>query len=375
MNSETASRTGDTGAGEKYKWIGIVTVVAILVGYAIYTGTPIKKMTVGEVEVEFAVRAVDAKPGPSTYAAPAPGRAAAGSQGDGAYAIAVPGEAPLPLSKVDQILLVPGEDDPQGRHLELVERALDAGATGKLHSEPDRDGQFSLWLTHVDRSGPSPEINYMTRLVEHDGTVRLAMRTATRQGQVWLTRVSPELQELAGVDSPGASEATPAPTASGPQVRSAGEIRRALDAERPRLVRGQLTAIGLLNHCFLDGEITREELNAIASRERSVAVEVGLTMDAAYAIAEFGYALYEQREFLGAEIFWEAMTLLNDSDAYFHNMHGASLEGLGRLEPARAAYQRAVDLDPNNADARRNLRRLQTARPAAPPRTPIRNMR
>ena len=54
-----------------------------------------------------------------------------------------------------------------------------------------------------------------------------------------------------------------------------------------------------------------------------------------------------------------------DVDA--HNRLGKALTELGRYADARASYGRAIELDPNNAIARKNLQRLQSLGEVAPP--------
>lgn len=56
----------------------------------------------------------------------------------------------------------------------------------------------------------------------------------------------------------------------------------------------------------------------------------------------------------------------NDVDAY--NRLGKALTELGRYADAREAYNRAIDIDPLNSIARKNLNRLATLGEAAPPR-------
>jgi hypothetical protein len=54
-------------------------------------------------------------------------------------------------------------------------------------------------------------------------------------------------------------------------------------------------------------------------------------------------------------------------DVDTHNRLGKALTELGRYADGRAAYERALELDPNNTIARKNLQRLATLGEAAPP--------
>jgi tetratricopeptide (TPR) repeat protein len=62
----------------------------------------------------------------------------------------------------------------------------------------------------------------------------------------------------------------------------------------------------------------------------------------------------------------EAIIAMFPKDVDAHNRLGKALTELGRYAEGRAAYQRALELDPNNAIARKNLDRLQALGEAAP---------
>ena len=63
----------------------------------------------------------------------------------------------------------------------------------------------------------------------------------------------------------------------------------------------------------------------------------------------------------------QAILQLFPRDVDAHNRLGKALTELGRYGDARTAYQRALELDGNNAIARKNLQRLQALGEAAPP--------
>jgi hypothetical protein len=335
----------------------MITIVLAIIGYAIFMKTPIKEMSIGEegVKVTFAVKAVDQRPGPTVYQQ-SPDKS--GSE-ESHYLIQVPGEEPLPLTRVDRIVIEPGEDDPQNRHLELVGRALETGKVSVKYEEPDTLGQFSLWLTTTEVKEGRALFSYTTRLVRRDGSTEIAWREAYRQGDTWYTQISPDLKKLlAGTGDFEGSTDNPV-RLDKPRIRSLAEINRALEAERYRLVRGQLDPKALLNLCFLQGRVTDEYIHQVESQGKSLAQDVGLTLEAAETIAEFGYSLYQEKEYLGSKVFWEAMTLLNRRDSYGFNMLGASLEGLKQIHSALEAYEQALEIDPQNANASKNVQRVR----------------
>ncbi|MEE8408307.1 MAG: tetratricopeptide repeat protein [Myxococcota bacterium] len=89
---------------------------------------------------------------------------------------------------------------------------------------------------------------------------------------------------------------------------------------------------------FIMGEITWAQLQ-------------GMTLDEAYAIAEYGYGLYQEGKFHEARTLFEGLVLCNPYDAYFHNMLGAVFQQLDMEEEALESYTAAVDLDEENLHA------------------------
>jgi hypothetical protein len=82
---------------------------------------------------------------------------------------------------------------------------------------------------------------------------------------------------------------------------------------------------------------------------------------------------------LAMESRWEEAAQENEAiiqafprDVDAHNRLGKALTEMGRYTDARAAYGRALQLDGNNAIARKNLQRLDTLSQAAPPPADIR---
>ena len=89
---------------------------------------------------------------------------------------------------------------------------------------------------------------------------------------------------------------------------------------------------------FIMGEITWAQLQ-------------GMTLDEAYAIAEYGYGLYQEGKFHDARTLFEGLVLCNPYDGYFHNMLGAVYQQLDMEEEALESYNAAVDLDEENLHA------------------------
>ncbi len=89
---------------------------------------------------------------------------------------------------------------------------------------------------------------------------------------------------------------------------------------------------------FLMGEITWAQLQ-------------GITMEEAYAIAEFGYGLYKEGKFHDALKIFEGLVLCNPYDSYFHNMLGAVYQQLDMRDEALESYTHAIDFDHANLPA------------------------
>jgi|GEM_PF-2353400 len=332
----------------KYKWTGIVIVVLAILGYSIFTDSPIKKIIIGEVKVEFAV-----KPGPTIYYTTSE---ASVDSGGSDYLIPVPDEDPIYLSLINYIIIEPGEDDPQNFHSELVGTALGRGQLDVKYEESDQSGRFAIWLTSSKIEEGREIFIYTTRYIRNDGTIEIAWREAYLDGDTWFSQISPDLIEMVGHegitnDSVGIGQ---------PQIKSVNEVLQSLNNEKYRLIRGQISALALLNNCFVNGQIMEDDLTRYISTEIALAREIGLTFEASRVIAEFGYSLYLEKEYLGSKIFWEAMILLNPWDSYSYNVLGVCLEGINRYESALQAYEKALLLDPEYEDAIKNFQQLSS---------------
>lgn len=89
---------------------------------------------------------------------------------------------------------------------------------------------------------------------------------------------------------------------------------------------------------FIMGEITWAQLQ-------------GITMEEAYAIAEFGYGLYKEGKFHDALKIFEGLVICNPYDSYFHNMLGAVYQQLDMRDEALESYTHAIDFDQANLPA------------------------
>ena len=83
---------------------------------------------------------------------------------------------------------------------------------------------------------------------------------------------------------------------------------------------------------FILGDITWAQLN-------------GMTIDEAYAIAEYGFSLFNQGRYHDARAVFEGLIVCNPYDAYFHTMLGAVYQQLDMTEEALEEYTTAVELD------------------------------
>src|SRR5205823_12471708 len=86
---------------------------------------------------------------------------------------------------------------------------------------------------------------------------------------------------------------------------------------------------------FLFGKITWAQLE-------------GMTMEQAYAIAEFGYTMYQQGRYKAARTLFEGLVIGNPYDPYFHAMLGAIYTKLEMHEEAAQEFSIAIELDPED---------------------------
>ncbi len=84
---------------------------------------------------------------------------------------------------------------------------------------------------------------------------------------------------------------------------------------------------------FIMGEITWAQLQ-------------GLTLDDAYRIAEYGYALFQEARYHDAKVIFEGLVVANPYDAYFHSMAGSVYQQLDMRLEAIDSYTIAIEMDP-----------------------------
>ncbi|GEM_PF-616506 len=89
---------------------------------------------------------------------------------------------------------------------------------------------------------------------------------------------------------------------------------------------------------FLFGKITWAQLE-------------GMTMEQAYAIAEFGYTFYQQGRYKDARTLFEGLVIGNPYDPYFHAMLGAIYTKLDMHEEAAQEFSIAIELDPEDINS------------------------
>jgi tetratricopeptide (TPR) repeat protein len=89
---------------------------------------------------------------------------------------------------------------------------------------------------------------------------------------------------------------------------------------------------------FLLGKITWAQLE-------------GMTMEQAYAIAEFGYTMYQQGRYKDARTLFEGLVIGNPYDPYFHAMLGAIYTRMDMPEEAAQEFSIAIELDPEDINS------------------------
>lgn len=104
-----------------------------------------------------------------------------------------------------------------------------------------------------------------------------------------------------------------------------------------------------------------QSFDALASEEITLAEVEGLTATEAYAIADFGWTLLSQGRADAAAAIFETLTISNPRHAYFHALLGSARQRLGDSGGALAAYDRALELDPDETGALVNSAELLLA--------------
>lgn len=96
---------------------------------------------------------------------------------------------------------------------------------------------------------------------------------------------------------------------------------------------------------FKETFTTETVLDFLAGKTTWAAL-MGLTMEEAYDVAEYGYALYEEARYHDAKTVFEGLVMANPYDAYFHNMLGAVYQQLDMTDEALQHYNIAIQVDP-----------------------------
>lgn len=146
------------------------------------------------------------------------------------------------------------------------------------------------------------------------------------------------------------TDTTPSPPSTA-QILSVGSIRSCIKQNETTLVQASITPRELVNTCFVSGRVPKQDFDLAERQELLLAKKLKMTFDAAYAVAEVGYELYERGEYVASRIFFEAMVLLNYADAYFNNMVGSSYMAQKDLIVAVDSFNKAIQFDPDNGHA------------------------
>jgi tetratricopeptide (TPR) repeat protein len=172
--------------------------------------------------------------------------------------------------------------------------------------------------------------------VEIPGTIRARLGAETR------------VREGYSADPPVETVSPPVGTA---QVLSVGHIRSCVGRNESTLISGSLSPRQLINECFVSGRVSNNIFDLAERQELLLGQQLKLTFDAAYAIAEVGFDIYQRGEYTAARAFFEAMVLLNYADAYFRNMVGSSYMAQKDLIAAVDSFNWAIHYDPENGHA------------------------
>ncbi len=312
-----------------FKWGAIVVIVLIFVAYSLITKKGIKKVEFSDFKIEFENQVS----GPSTtYTTEEYTSTSGGSE----YHIQPHGQSAIALSTINEILIESGNDDPINRHKEFIANVLESRDMNNTYQESDTEGIFLMWITAESTYNC---FNYSTLLKRNDGSTQLAFRLACKVNDLWRTEISPELVEMVNSSGNGNLDDDELITA---RIKSLGEIMSCLDSNKDEIKIGSYTPRTLINLCFVGGEITSDEFNRAERGDLLLGKQLMMTFEVSRSIAEFGYELFLQEEYIGSKLFFEAMILLNPYDSYFHNSVGSSLMSLNRNEEALLSFNMAI---------------------------------
>ncbi|MCK5028144.1 MAG: hypothetical protein KAR57_00825 [Bacteroidales bacterium] len=313
-----------------FKWGAIVIIVLIFVAYSLITKKGIKKVEFSEFKIEFENQVS----GPSTtYTTEEYASTSGGSE----YYIQPHGQSAIALSTIDEFLIESGSDDPINRHKEFIANILESRDMNNTYQESDSEGTFLMWITSEISYNC---YNYSTLLKRNDGSTQLAFRQACKENNLWSTEISPELVEM--VNSSGNGNLGDHSESIIARTKSLEEVMSCLATHRDEIISGSYIPRALINLCFVDGEITSDEFDRAERGDLLLGKQLMMTFAVSRSIAEFGYELYLQEEYIGSKLFFEALILLNPYDSYFHNAVGSSLMSLNRNEEALLRFNMSI---------------------------------
>jgi len=277
---------------------------------------------------------------------------------------AAAGAWPAPVTDRPSIAVLPFENlsgDPEQDYLAdgLAEDILVGLSRLKQFFVIARNSSFTYKGRRVDVQQVARELGVryvLTGTLRRSGDrirVTAQLVDARTRGQTWAERFDRPVEEILQVDDEvtGAILAALQPALRGAE---AARARRAAPED--------LTAWALVNRAWV---AVRSDLgDAAALREAAAACEEALRHDDDYAFAHA--VLAHARSLLlrvpGSGVSEEAVEAplrralqLGPDDPYVQHCHAAVMGNLGRTADGVRAWQRALELDPNNAGARAGL--------------------
>jgi tetratricopeptide (TPR) repeat protein len=148
---------------------------------------------------------------------------------------------------------------------------------------------------------------------------------------------------------PGAPSSTPSKAKPGVTAKAApGQTSSFEDVAKAEA----LEKFGMV--APLQASFNPENIKRFFKGEMTLAQIMGVTLDEAYALAEYAYTMFEQGRTREARQIVESLVVQNPKDAYLHTLLGAIYWKLDMPEEAVEEYGYAIEMDPNNIPALTN---------------------
>lgn len=95
-------------------------------------------------------------------------------------------------------------------------------------------------------------------------------------------------------------------------------------------------------------------INEVLAGKKTMGEALGINAGQAYNMARMGYKLLQEGKLEDAKAVFKGLTTLNPKDPYMWLALGSACHRMADVDGAIAAYSKAIELDPKNANAYAN---------------------